>query len=459
VTTEDTESTVLTEGGTKQRKRYRRQATPPGNETVFIAEKVTPMISLVGRDTESRVGRRSTTEMRMREVDWKQVKQKQDDLMREAAIAKGNRKTNNVDVIMGIVQTPSFDVKPTPVSGDEGEGEGEGGSDDDESELARRVKMRNDIHGPSQRGTIHIVNGEHRMDETEMQGRDAAAEIDAQVGDFEPPDVDEIKKLRKFNVQTFINWKRRDPQERIYQSARWNDEETEKFYEALRCCGVDFGSMAEWFPHRIRRSLKRKFNIEERVNPERINETLDAHMMMVAHGDGGDDGTGWDLSQFHANGAGYDLRDPREVEKELEKIRAERQVEIEEARKEFEAERRNQKLAGVEHSDEEEEEEYEEIEVEVEEGEEEEGGVERVGDMITRVQKEQAEKKQKEREAAAGAVADASAEAGAEQDGNADDDDNDEDEDDDDEPANEGEVQLLEDYEEQYASGADWDDE
>ena len=424
----DATEVTVSEGGTttKKRSRYKRRDTPPGNETVFIAEKVTPMLSLVGRDTENRVGQRSITEMRMRNVDWKEVKAEHAERMRQAAFAKGNRKTNNFDVIFGRTETPVFETAATPASAD--------GSLDEGDELDAIMAQREKNYGPSKHMEAVMVNGEHRLVEGASRIRTAREEIDSQMGDDEPAEENDLKKQR-FNVHSFIKFKRKDPAERVYQSARWTDEETEKFYDALRCVGVDFGSMAEWFPNRIRRSLKRKFNIEERANPHRINEALDAHMSMLASGDA----AGWDMAEMKDNGI-YELKDPREVEEELQRIRKEREVEIEAARKEYEDERRNQKLAGVQHSDdEEEEEEYEEVEVEVDEDEEEEEL-----DPVAKVQKEMMEKKRQKLEEATG--------VGAERDGEdgsavADDE---EEEDDDDEP-------MLE-NEQVYEEGAGWDD-
>jgi hypothetical protein len=272
--------------------------------------------------------------------------------------------------------------------------------------------------------------------------------IDAQTQNAPPAEENDLIK-RRFTVHSLIKWKRKDPKERIYQSARWTDDETERFYEALRCCGVDFGSMAQWFPTRIRRSLKRKFNIEERTNKERINETLDAHMMMLGHED---DGTGWDMEQFKANGASSNLKDPREIEKELAKIRTEREVEIAEARAEYQLEKQNQRNAGLEQSDEDEDED-EEAGSDAEAGSDVDEEPPSPGDMIANIQKELIEKKRRIQQAEAGAEnGDKQAEIIDDADGEADEEDED------------GILPTMEgeDEEEVYAQDeeepADWDD-
>lgn len=55
---------------------------------------------------------------------------------------------------------------------------------------------------------------------------------------------------------------------------KWELEETERFYAALRKFGTDFSLMESSFPKRSRRQLKLKFKREEREVPERIEEAL-----------------------------------------------------------------------------------------------------------------------------------------------------------------------------------------
>lgn len=408
VTTDSTEVSVVSEGGTKQKKRYKRQATPPGNETVFIAEKVTPMISLSGRDTENRVGQRSITEMRMRNVDWKQVKAGHEKEENEMAILKGNRKTNHFETIRQQAGLPPRDATSNTGTPASGEGEGEEAEEDEDGgemgELEKAIKQRERIHGPTIVGKAILVNGAHRLDEESRNVMTQAEVIEAQTKDGLPAEENDLIK-RRFTVHSLIKWKRKDPKERIYKPSRWTDDETELFYDALRCCGVDFMSMARWFPTRIRKSLKRKFNMEEKHNKERIDEVLNAHMMMRGHEDGG---IGWDMEQFKANGASLNLMDPKAIYKELEKTRVEREVEIAEAREEYKKEKQNKRNAGVEPSDDEEDEEGDEEEEEVvgsdvEAGSEVDEEPPSPGDMIANIQKGLIEKKRRTQQAEAGA--------------------------------------------------------
>ena len=57
-------------------------------------------------------------------------------------------------------------------------------------------------------------------------------------------------------------------------SNRWNSSETDLFYEALSMCGTDFSMIQTLFPHRTRAQIKGKYKLEEKANPQRINDSL-----------------------------------------------------------------------------------------------------------------------------------------------------------------------------------------
>lgn len=52
---------------------------------------------------------------------------------------------------------------------------------------------------------------------------------------------------------------------------KWEEAETEKFFEALRLFGADFSLMEHIFPSRTRKQLKLKFKREERNDGEKID--------------------------------------------------------------------------------------------------------------------------------------------------------------------------------------------
>ena len=65
-------------------------------------------------------------------------------------------------------------------------------------------------------------------------------------------------------------------------SDRWSEKDTEDFYKCLQECGTDFSLMELLFPGRTRRQLRNKFKLEERCNPERIEEALSNPVPMDA---------------------------------------------------------------------------------------------------------------------------------------------------------------------------------
>ncbi|CAK7890690.1 transcription factor TFIIIB component B'' [[Candida] anglica] len=55
---------------------------------------------------------------------------------------------------------------------------------------------------------------------------------------------------------------------------RWSDDEVKEFYKALSTWGTDFTFIAQLFPHRTRKQIKSKFNLEERKHPEIVELAL-----------------------------------------------------------------------------------------------------------------------------------------------------------------------------------------
>lgn len=78
---------------------------------------------------------------------------------------------------------------------------------------------------------------------------------------------EEDRYLRKTTSMSFRKtaWRKGSP---------WTALETDLFYEILSATGPDFGLMHEFFPSRARSELKSKFNREERLNWNRVNNAL-----------------------------------------------------------------------------------------------------------------------------------------------------------------------------------------
>lgn len=58
---------------------------------------------------------------------------------------------------------------------------------------------------------------------------------------------------------------------------RWSRQETELFYEAVVCCGLDFSMMEPLFPDRARTNLKDKYKKELRSNQKRMENAIDSY--------------------------------------------------------------------------------------------------------------------------------------------------------------------------------------
>lgn len=109
---------------------------------------------------------------------------------------------------------------------------------------------------------MRLVNGQLVLDEQSLQidrrERDALDE-----GPMEQ--VEESNLTRRVNSST---WSKRE------RTERWDDAETDRFYNSLSMFGTDFEMCSRMFPGRSRRQLKNKFIVEERRNAGRITLAL-----------------------------------------------------------------------------------------------------------------------------------------------------------------------------------------
>jgi len=313
----------------KRKRGKPRASTPEGSEAVQIVPSVVTMFELSARNI--RTGWKSEREKLMAKIDWKEVKRRQMEEERQLAEQgrlQGNAANGKADDYNGGDQ------------GGEGEDEGE-----DIDERLRRAVARN--QKKQQTLKIRLVNGEHVIDES-SQFVDRHALAHAEEDEDVLEEVEEDDLTRKFNTQSLIRMRRKDPQERIRNWDRWTLESTNVFYDCLRKFGTDFMVIAKCFPNRTRREIKAKFVREERDDPERVHEALT----------GARNGSGsWDLEDFKKlNDLGREkivIVDPRELEEELRRAREEREKEIEERRKETAELERQKKLAGLADSDDE----------------------------------------------------------------------------------------------------------
>ncbi|KAG8624181.1 hypothetical protein KVT40_009157 [Elsinoe batatas] len=174
--------------------------------------------------------------------------------------------------------------------------------------------------------TLRMVNGEIQYDESSSNiDRQAQAIRNAQnMAVAEDEDV-----TKQVNQASWINDKRRDPAERKprMSGTPWNDEETDRFYDALRMFGTDFSIISKMFAPKTRKQIKLKLRREEKLDPQRVNAALGGMAWVQMDLKHYADVTGVEESEF---------RDPEIVNRELEATKKQQEVEVAAKKKEAE---------------------------------------------------------------------------------------------------------------------------
>ncbi|CZT21612.1 uncharacterized protein RCC_07476 [Ramularia collo-cygni] len=209
-------------------------------------------------------GKKSERGKKMEDIDWDKVAQDRRDAANALVASFRNELQPQAD--------PSDDVVAS-VEGpaDTAELDGSG---------ARRSQSRAPTAAPANDdlglGFVldadgNIVTDENTLTFTRDAAAQAAANSDAPVEDF-------TDLTQTFNRVTHLNANRRDPADRLpawkSKSDPWSEDETDKFYDALRMFGTDFFIISKMFAPKTRRMIKNKFNREEKLDPNRINRAL-----------------------------------------------------------------------------------------------------------------------------------------------------------------------------------------
>lgn len=249
----------------KKRGRKRKRAfTPEGAETIQITPSEVRMMDLC---RDGGTGRKSEREKELEELE------------REEFIRKKQRQLQEV---MGEAEPES---QATPLESIEVRQE----------QLARQREQEDVAHNVP--NTI-IVNGQIQIDESSLEiDRHAAAAIERNAEQLDA--VDETDMTRKINSGT---WLKRE------KGGGWNEMLLERFYDGLRMFGTDFEMISKMFPGKTRHKIKLKFCKEEKINGDRIKETLLGEKLAV------------DLPELEKM-AGTEFDDPEELEKDLEEDR------------------------------------------------------------------------------------------------------------------------------------------
>ncbi|KAK6349592.1 Transcription factor TFIIIB component B [Orbilia brochopaga] len=221
----------------QKKKRGRKPKVAPQNaENLEIEPTVVRMTDLC-RDTF--IGKKSKLYEEIEKIDWLDVVKKQ--RARKAELEA--RKAAGEDVAIETVEQRLERLSRENAAARGNSGKSGGGAG------GMAPQMR-------------IVNGQLILDETSLQvdrrERDVGADGPLEI-------IEESNLTRRVNSAT---WSKREKTE------RWDDDETERFYEALSMFGTDFEMMSKMFVGRSRRMLKNKFVVEERRNPRMITAAL-----------------------------------------------------------------------------------------------------------------------------------------------------------------------------------------
>jgi transcription factor TFIIIB component B'' len=279
-----------------QRRRGReRETTPEDAEHRIVDPEETFLDSLASRSF--RIGKLSQRERQMREVNWEEVKERR-------------RKENALEI-------PRLKTK------EEKEAEAN-------AQEAAEHEQEQQRQAPA--ATMKLVNGVLVMDNS--AARNGGGEDDVEDGDV----IEEHDLTTRITTNSFMRENKRNPKEFMLagQGKRWNAEMTERFYDALQIFGTDFNMIQTLFKDVTRRSIKLKFNREERENPELIKAALNGQRK-----------SNWEEFLSKSEYTDAHFIDPRALEAELEAMRQEKQPEIDEARAKAEERRRQRRLAGL----------------------------------------------------------------------------------------------------------------
>lgn len=287
-----------------RRKRRKRKATPDGNEDIEIDPAQAQMADML---FPAKIGKLSTIEKRMREIDWAEVKRK-----RMAA-------------------------RNPPEEGDQDQeqtGKQANGEDEEAAASGTNVEEEDEDmvdSGPVRQRT-RIVNGVVTVVEEALHV-DRHAEGDAEMETLEVVEHEDLTE--RITSNSWIDANRRDPVERKCgrkKSDPWNLRDTDKFYEALRMFGTDFFVIAKMFKGKTRRQVKMKFVREEHDDPDRVKRALHGERKLL------------DIEAFKLATGITNFKSPEEIHRELEEDKREREEEIVRAREEYEETERQRKV-------------------------------------------------------------------------------------------------------------------
>jgi transcription factor TFIIIB component B'' len=211
-------------GSRSRRQKRTREKTPEDAENVEIASSVVKMSDLC-KDT--RTGKRSERSREIEMMDGTETIRRQ----RERREVRENGRPPTLETVDQRLER---------------------------LEKEREAAEQGQVSAPRMR----LVNGKLVLDEASLQV-DRHANAAALAEPMEQ--VEESTLTRPVNAGTWGKREKTEP---------WGEESTDRFYNALRMFGTDFGMISKIFPGRSRRQIKLKFNKEERTDSKRVTEAL-----------------------------------------------------------------------------------------------------------------------------------------------------------------------------------------
>ncbi|KIW15537.1 hypothetical protein PV08_05585 [Exophiala spinifera] len=209
--------------GTPKTRRKARLPTPENADELQIDPEEVSMGDLT---RDNKVGRKSETEKRMQE-NWTDIqkRRKEDVERRREAAGKGRAGRQELfqDALVEPIQVP------------------------------KQIIVNGQI----------IVANESR-------------EVAFGAGVEQAADNDQEVALEDDRIYRYVNQGTLGKRAGLNRRTKWDDESTELFYKGLRMFGTDFAMIANLFPSFDRRQIKSKFVIEERLNPVRVKDSVDA---------------------------------------------------------------------------------------------------------------------------------------------------------------------------------------
>ncbi|KAF2012674.1 hypothetical protein BU24DRAFT_256767 [Aaosphaeria arxii CBS 175.79] len=278
-----------------QRRRAEREATPSDAEDQMIDPGATFMDNLASRNIK--IGRLSQRERKMREINWEEVRQRQ---RAEEALVTSAEARNAVDAALN----------------EAGEA---------------RDATTNIGSGPQ----LQLINGQMVLSTNNNGVRES--QLDAEIDMMEEIQEDDL--TTRITSRSFMKNDKRHPQEFMLpgQGKRWNAEATEHFYAGLARFGTDFMMISSLFPGTTRRSIKTKFVREERENPARIKQVLNAPRR----------NNDWESYLTHSGRTNDEFKDTDNIMRELAEEEARMRIEINAAKEVAEEERKQRHAAGI----------------------------------------------------------------------------------------------------------------